>query len=509
MPDSEPEKYSIDDMMDRLKNKSSENPNDGELVTRADGSQALRKRKRKRRSSQPEKETHTRTRRARILQVSGALVLTLLAVLTVATAVVYANSAPYREALVRKIAAATGATVDLQEFRINPKTADISILALEWPEGNILKSLSTRGISGEIAPSSFFGKTMGGQDVTVAEGTLALRIPSPGEPRVYSLKTGEANHVRFNRYRIPQFHLNVTIPKGPALALSKSEASLNPQSAEGRIQLSLYRGVLAMTGWPKLQMDRALISFRGDETDIIGLRVLHETEDRGSLEVKGTVFPYQPERLSKLEVQASAFELSGITGPAMGKLFSGRIDSIPTPTSNFLAFRPATDPSLTMEVTFRSTPSESIEAQGFPFLFGLSQVFDDEWFERPSFEANATGSILREGGSIHLKELDLEAKGRMTLRGSITVKSDESLSGTLEVGLAAAMVASSKDPRLKAVFGPAEEGFCWASFDISGTATAPKDNFKELYTSAPATAPESGISDDAPGNSFEELTRPR
>ena len=97
----------------------------------------------------------------------------------------------------------------------------------------------------------------------------------------------------------------------------------------------------------------------------------------------------------------------------------------------------------------------------------------------------------------------------MTLRGGITVKSDQSLSGTLEVGIAVAMIASSKDPRLKAMFGPAEEGFCWASLAISGTATAPKDNFKDLYTSAPAKSPEGEIPDDSPGTTFEELTRPR
>ena len=48
---SEPEKYSIDEMIDRLKNPPDEEPIEkGELVTRADGSQAIRVRKRKRRS---------------------------------------------------------------------------------------------------------------------------------------------------------------------------------------------------------------------------------------------------------------------------------------------------------------------------------------------------------------------------------------------------------------------------------------------------------------------------
>ena len=45
---SDPEKYSIDEMMERLKGQPADDPaTAGELVTRADGSQALRVRKRK------------------------------------------------------------------------------------------------------------------------------------------------------------------------------------------------------------------------------------------------------------------------------------------------------------------------------------------------------------------------------------------------------------------------------------------------------------------------------
>ena len=80
---SEPEKYSIDEMMDRLKAVPSENPDEGELVTRSDGSQAIRVRKRKRRSTQPHKEERHRTRRTRIIQVSAALIFLFIAALTV------------------------------------------------------------------------------------------------------------------------------------------------------------------------------------------------------------------------------------------------------------------------------------------------------------------------------------------------------------------------------------------------------------------------------------------
>ncbi|RYD61171.1 MAG: hypothetical protein EOP83_17655, partial [Verrucomicrobiaceae bacterium] len=423
---SEPEKYSIDEMMDRLKNSSTGGPDDGELVTRADGSQAIRVRKRKRRSTQPHKEEVQRTRRSRIVQVSAALVLVFVAAFAIGAAVIYANSTPFRKGLEEKIAISSGAEMDLVQFRMNPKTANAGNLTLKWPAGNTLESLTMRGLTAEIFPASFLGKSMTGEEVSVQEATLTLRIPKPGEllrgvPAVNGIPP-----VRFNRYRFPIFHLIMGEPAAPDIRLMKSEATLDPQSVNGRPQLSLYQGQLNIANWPKLIVDRALIEFRGDETDIIGLRMLHETADgktdeRGSVEVTGTLSPYKPDHQSTLEVKLKSFELAGITGSALGKLISGRADSISATKSNYLTFLPTGSPSPELDIAFSSTPTSGISIQGFPFLFALSQILEDEWFEKPLFEDDAKGFLHREKGVVSLRDLEFENKGRMAVRGSLSI----------------------------------------------------------------------------------------
>lgn len=507
---SEPEKYSIDEMMDRLKNVSSENPEDGELVTRPDGSQAIRVRKRKRRSTQPHKEQAQQTRRARIVQVSAALVLVFLAALTIGGAIIYANSGPFREDLVRKIALASGASIELEQFRMNPKTANAEKLTLEWPDGNVLKSLSLRGITAEISPSSFLGKSMNGEEITAADGTLVLQIPKPGQAPRRSAEQAGTLPVQFNRYHIPRFDLTLGEPAAAAIKLSKSEGSLYPSGINGRVQLRLNQGDLSVTGWPKLRLDRALIEFRGDETDIIGLRVFHETDTRGVFELSGTVSPYKPDHLSTLAVQLAAFELSGVTGPSLGRLFSGRIDSLPVATSNYLSFLPSANPTPTLDIAFRTTPASSIELQGFPFLFALAQTLDDEWFEHPVFAADAGGVLHREAGAVTLRNLNFESKGRMALRGGISMAPDQSLSGSLEVGIAEAMIATAKSPRLKSMFaGLPKEGYRWITLKIGGPAAAPTDNFKDLFSAAAAAHRDQPAPAENEGSTFEELTRPK
>ncbi len=506
---SEPEKYSIEEMMERLKDSPIGNPEDGELVIRPDGSQAIRVRKRKRRSSQPLKESHQRTRRARIVQVTAAMILVFLAAMVIGGAIIYANSKPFRENLIRKIEQSSGAAVLLEQFRMNPKTANAGNITLKWPASNVLESLKLRGLTAEVFAASFLGNAMTGEEISISDATLALQIPQPGEAlRSAPALVGDLP-IRFNRYRTPTFNLTMGDPKTPLLGLLKSEGSLNPETANGRAQLSLYKGDIAIAGWPKLRLDRGLIEFRGDEADIIGLRVLHESDNRGAFELSGTVAPYRADQISSLDVRLESFELSGIVGTALGKIFSGKIDSVPVATSNFLSFQPNENPSLTLDVAFRASPNSQIEVQQFPFLLGLAQGLDDPWFQHPVFEGDAGGMIHREGDVIILRELNFESKGRMALRGEISMALNQTLSGSLQLGIAEAMIASAKITRLNSMFGPAQEGFRWITLKVSGRAAAPADNFKEIYASTPVAPREKPAPAASEKSSFEDLTRPK
>ena len=507
-PPSEPEKYSIDEMMDRLKAGPSENPEDGELVTRADGSQAIKVRRRKRRTTQPHKELSVRTRRLRIFQIIAIVFLIFLVLLALGGGLVYANSSPFRTGLLRLIGQATGAGADLYQFRVNPKTANANVLTLNWPAGNLLKSMSARGINAEISPTAFFGRSFTGEEITVRETSLTLQIPKSGEAVGESGPSDGKSPIRFNRYRTQSFNLSLG-PEEKALArLYNSEASLAPETIAGLPQVRLYRGELYVTGGPNLRMDRALIEFRGNDIDLVSLRLQHPTDDRGSLELSGTISPYKPDKASNLTVNLESFQVDGITGPQLGRLLTGRIDSVSATKSNFLSFLPADGATAALDIAFGVTPTSNIQIQGFPFLIGISRLLDeDEWFERPLFETDATGVLHRENGIVSFRNLDLVSKGRIAIRGDLSMATDLSLSGSLQVGLAEAMIP--KNSRLKSMAGPLKDGFRWIPLKISGSVVAPMDNFKDLYSEAaaakePATAPAEGT-----GSTFEELTKPR
>jgi hypothetical protein len=506
---SEPEKYSIDEMMERLKSRPAEDPiEDGELVTRADGSQAIRVRKRKRRSHQPHKEEVKQGTRSRMLQVSGALVLLMLALFAAGAAIVYANSTPFREGLVRMISESSGAKPDLKQFRMNPTSANAGGLTLTWPAGNALRNLNMRGIHAEISPPSFLGKSMVGEEVTAAEGELNVWLPQAGQPAREIQPPAGPLQIRFNHYAIPKFHFLLGDPVAPLIRMMNSEASFHPQNASGRAQLLFNRGDITINGWPKLRMDRSHIEFRGSEVDVVGLRLRHDDDTRGSFELSGTFSPYDPSRASTLAVQLESYPTPGIIGPQLGRLIAGRIDTVSSAKSNYLTFTPAPVTDTSLAVTFRNTITAPLQVSGFPFLFGLSQIFADEWFLSPSFSTDAGGVVRRADGNISLSDLNFEKKDWMALRGDLAMTRDHRISGSLQVGIAVALInatiQSTNNKRLDRMFAPPADGFRWITVKVSGTAAQPIDNFKDLFEAASSKEP----TPSGAIPSFEDLTKP-
>jgi hypothetical protein len=506
-PNSEPERYSLDEMMERLKNHASDSPQDeGELVTRADGTVAVKVRRRKRRSHQPHKEEQKRSRRTRMIQVSGAMLLLLAAVFAMGTAIAYANSAAFRENISRMIAASSNAGVTLEQFRVSPTRANAGRVTLVWPGDKVLKEVTARGVSASIAPSAFLGKSLTGDEVAVADAVIMLGFPEPETVTEATAASVVPASVRFKRYTFSKLAASLGQPDRPLFILRDAEASFEPVNVNTRPQILINRGTLSTQSWPTLKMDRAHIEIRDGELDVIGMRLVHEDDSRGQIEIAGTVTPHDMDRPSVLALRLESFLLPGIIGADFGKLINGRIDTVSNPQSNFLSLAPGPQPEADLNFSFQKSVSSPVELAGLKFLTDFARLFRDNWFERPVFEVEARGSLRRSGGSVLLDSLNFEHRGRMALRGRIGADASGQLTGKIQVGVSEAVLLASENSRLLAIFGPEEDGFRWISLEISGTCKAPQDDFLKLYEATPAAR------DSVPGHggipSFDELIAP-
>lgn len=504
---SEPENYSLDQMLERLQGKptTSEEDDAGELVTRADGSQAIKVRKRKRRSKQPLKEAAKKASRMRAIQISCAVILLILLFLTIGSLLVYTNSSIYQDKIVSKFNQATGAKVKLEQMQVGPTGTNAYTAKFEWPDGNLLKSLQVNNIRAQALMGGAIGNSWRVNEVSASTGELQIGASVEDQPSRFFPETSGSSAVSINRLGIESFKATVGEPSSPFIQLLKSEASFYPESKQGHPTLRLFRGELHARNWPMFRIDRGMIEFRKNETEILSLRLFHETDNNGNIELSGKFNPHDLSTERSLLVKLNSFNLNGVIGNSLGHLVAGRVDSRSDVGTNRLEFS-SSNPEGRLQVAFVSSPNTLPRLNNFSFLSKLSQVTDNPWYLDPLFHDGCSGILHRENGTVRITELSLTAKNQLQVTGELAVAKNDELSGTLHVGLPEAIVAGGRNPALAKMFKESRDGLLWVTVKISGTAGRPVDNFTELVQAT------SGLpAPTAPGQAqdlFETLTAP-
>ncbi|KAB2642675.1 MAG: hypothetical protein DVB26_01800 [Verrucomicrobia bacterium] len=492
---SEPEKYSIDAMMERLKGQSAEPPPAaGELVTRADGSQALRVRKHKRRSEQPKRDEAKRIKRFRTLQVASGLVLLLLIALGIGTAYVYANSAPYHKSITATIANSTGASVDLRQFRVSPASANAESLALEWPAGSFLKAMRLNGVSADISPLSIFGGRLRGDEVCARDGSLWLLPAVAATAGPTASPFPDKSLVHFSRISVPKFNIYLGDTALPEFKVLATEGSLRLDSATEQTTLHLYRGNLQLAGWPVFKIDRAVMEFRAAETELVILRVTDSQPKRGILDLSGRLQPWGSQSPSIFSVKLDNFDFGELLGPEFGDLITAKLDTRSDAAPSSLRLLLGSPTAAELNLAFKSTVASKVSIRNFPFLLSLMRTLNDKWYENPTFVGDFTGLIHRQNASVELRELQLESKSRMAIHAQLTSAADKSLTGSMEVGIPESIAQLAHNPKINSMLSQPRDGYRWLTLKLGGSLAHPSDNFAALY----AAAEESAVEADEP-----------
>jgi len=505
----EPDNYSIDEMMERLKKIPSVKEDDaGELVTREDGTRAIRVRKRKRRSRQPKREREKMERRQKFARMLVLLVFTMVVVGVFAGAIIFSNSSPFRKELIAKITSSTGAEAELIQFRMNPTGANANTLELIWPEGFPIESIHTRGLRAKTTLGSLFGRSFRGEELQGNEGTLIWRVPNSSQPRHQStLKFGSLD---FQRISIAHFNLLPGNDHQRMFRIYKSEASFYPnQGSGGHPQLRLNGGDLQVNGLPKLNLDRAFMDFRGDEIHLSVAKLFHGADQDGELLLSGMIRPLDETSTATLAIAAKSFNIESMVGERMARIITGYIDSTNLNNSCVLTI-PIGNPSAgVLEVDFKSSLNSPMTIRGFNFLAELAMLLEEPWFEQPYFESDVTGSIRRSDGVVEIINLQAEHRNRMAIRGNMRMEDNGRLSGKIDVGISPAIIATAPTRRLHPVISEASGGYRWISIEIGGDINAPTDNFMSIVDNPPSPATNPAPAGNPGGTSFEDLTRPR
>jgi hypothetical protein len=510
MADAEPgpEKYSIDEMMDRLKQSNAPDPENGVLVTREDGTQAIRVRKRKRRSGQPAKEKAKRKKRIRAVQITIGVSLGVLALVAAGGAFVYANTSPYRTRLLDQLNEATGSHAEVSQFRVTPTGADALSLDLRWPETFTLRNLAMKHVGVDLHAKSFLGGGWSGEEVLAQTAELKIGLPSEGLASIPA--TTSEPFFKFQRVRSPKASILIGDSTNPSVAVRDCEISFYPKNTSGRAELRLNRGNVSFgKDFPVFPLDRSLMIFNGSQIDLVALRLNAPDHPQSVLQFSGSISATGEPRPATMDVKFTSFPLEHLAGGDLGRLLSGPAGSREAATVNFLTFVPGQPDSYRFVASWTGGGDAPLKMAELPCFSELARLIGDGWFITPIFDGACRGTLRLEKSVVRFDELDLHAKSRLRVTGSIALGKDKALSGRLRLGLPASFALADDSGRLHQLLSAESEGFRWVDLEVSGTAAKPVDDFRLKLAAALATPQKARTTQPETESQFEELTRPR
>jgi len=512
MPDNdpEPENYSIDDMMDRLRTRGG-GPRDGEakLVTREDGTQAYKTRKRKRRSVQPKKEKEKRERQMRVVQVVGAVGLVAGFGLTLLGSWIYLNTPGYHQKVVERVQRWTGAEPKLAQLRVSPLSVGASSFELHWPETSLLKSLTVNGLRADLRlPSLAAGVWKGTEMVGGQSGVLTLRQPAV-KPPAFATPGGDCPF-QF-RYRSSQFKVVMGDGEKPAANLSGAEAVLDVlDHAATTANLRFEGGTLHSDIWGDFALQFASLQFDPAGLKVGNIRFSPGLKSEGrEIEIRNpgqTVLDLYGGK-SDLSIYLHRVPLGSLLGPNFGSWMISDVETPEGGESGVLSYEANSPSPISLRIPFRASPSAYTYWKQLPMFAVLAKETNESWYQAPHFDLEASGTLVRAGITGGLDNLHFAARNRLTLRGRLATDPQGTLDGSLDVGLPDALV-NEASAQIRSVFKRREGGFSWATVRLSGTGRQPQDDLqKQLDAAATTTTPAAG-GNQSLEDAFRELTTP-
>ncbi len=478
--------YSLDDIMDSLRDSEKEKGEQGEIVTRSDGSKARKVRRRKRRSDQPESAKKKSTKEVKAAQKKKSLILKVTCSVGFLLALflgglfmmIRYNSENYASQVEEGVGEWTGSEVDFTGLKVLPGSISMNEARFDWGEGYFTKALTLKKVSGHAKVASFLGKKMGGQEIGGVKGVLELCIPPGGGSWIEGLAE-EKFPYNFQRYYCDG--LNVLFGESDFFQFQNTHASLRYLTGSGW-KLHLDGGLLTIKGWEPFPVKLGLLDFHEGEVEISSLK-LQRPESLDSLynsniSVSGRI-PLKIGEQAVLDIETKNFSLEGLFGKNLGKLFRGSIRAI---EDSKLTFTVGSDG---IDDIFMPFVGDHVTLRGFPFIRDLHELFPDKGFEtiRLNHAIDGVFRYLPQGMGIKNLKMSDETQFLRFGKGNIFVSHDGNIKGRMQIFISRGLI--NGDPAVKALSGFVSStndkiGYSVIDVQLGGTVDLPQDNFREV-----------------------------
>ena len=391
---SEKEQYSLDEMMEALREQDREKEEKGELVTRADGTYARKVKRRRRRSDQPDadksKSSPSVTKKKKksfLFKVMTGAALLLIFLLTSFYLIFSKNTKSYQNELEEAAAEWTGAEVKLNGYQRYPLSTTVKSVEFQWPSSSYAKELQMRNLEGDLTLFSLMGARPSGLQLGAKTGKLLLKMPTASSENSDSLAE-EDFPFGFEQYFCETLDVNFGDLK--KTYVRGTSAHLNYVSNEG-FMLNLDQGFLRLNGWHDFPISTALLGFSDDKVTLKSLSLTQPKDDEmnlnSTMKISGEI-PLAAGSQAELGLTTEAFSLRGLVGSRLSPLCEGKVLRSKGKVFYTMGEKRLDEVVIDFE-------AERMEFSNFPFLITLQELFPDENLDDFNFDSGISESLIK------------------------------------------------------------------------------------------------------------------
>lgn len=496
------DEISVDEMMKNLKrgndvkSRAEADPkalSEGELVTRADGSKAIKVKSRKRRSKQPKHEEKKKNTRNKIIFTCAFIIFFLAACVTVIVTLAYYNGNKFNEKLLTSIESKTGAKLDLKGLDVSLTSTKIKNIKLDWESKNsVVDYLNIETVDADYDLISFFSGDWKGPEVLSNTGEIQINLlDNPGQ---ITFAGDEPVEFNFGKYLCK--NLTAKIGQEGNWTVRDTQASYTV-SEDGDKQAYLYRGVLESSVMEAHNIQSGVFNIQPDHADI-SLIINPKTDivNAGSIGFTGKV-GYKKGSAINLDTKFDNVKMDNWVEKKTQRFIMGNI------TKGEGTFKMKLGDFSTKEI-LTHVESDSLKLSTFEFIDTLALQMQGSYYSRRlEFNGKSTFTMNWLQNKVVFSDMDLSEADNLRVKGGFEVYNSGELKGAFQIGIPILGLSPVEVRRLSNVFKVDDGDFIWTSITIGGTIGNPEDDLAEQF--GVIKGMDFGPAEDSAEDSFKRL----
>lgn len=437
----------------------------GELITREDGTQVVRVRRRKRRSKQPQKSKPKTNPKFKWAMLGSFVLVVIVALASTVFIIAKYNGSSFKTETETNISNISGAQqVELTQLRVTPVSAKAQKIELTWDNHHFLRSAVFHHLDADILATSFLGSEWDGEEIVSPQGEIRLQTP---ETAVESGNDPIISPYQFDSYRCNQLNLYFGRGKSAPAILGLQASYWNSPNDKSKISYS--NGRIKVNDWPELEISSGVATLNQNDLEIEALLEAGNAH-KGEISIKGRITK-ETKKPIVLDVRAKNYPIQDLLGKGLGRIIRGEINS--EMGSLQYDYKQPASKALKFIMPFNSG---DIQLTELPMLDVLKDITGDTQYVRPVFN-HCNGTLIRTSSGITIDDIDFKSSSVINLTGKISVDINGRISGEMVIGLPRRLFDPTNIP--PGFSGP-RDGLYHANITLSGTIHNPHDNLKDI-----------------------------